>query len=166
MSNPSRRRFLQGAGAATAAAAAAGVGPAVVAYRESPPCLVTAFIPGLPVTAEGLREPGALADVAAALEEDRAQAVVADAATWGPAGIMRLAALARVFQASLHVAGAAHPIATAFAAHIARATPAATCIAVQDELFPFATRATPGLGIGLALDHEGLAQAQRIAVTP
>jgi len=53
--------------AATAAAAAAGVGPAVVAYRESPPCLVTAFIPGLPVTAEGLREPGALADVAAAL---------------------------------------------------------------------------------------------------
>ena len=34
---------------------------------RSPPCLVTAFIPGLPVTAEGLREPGALADVAAAL---------------------------------------------------------------------------------------------------
>jgi hypothetical protein len=83
---------------------------------------------------------------------------------------MRLAALARVFQASLHVAGAAHPIATAFAAHIARATPAATCIVVLDELFPFATRATPGLGVGLALDHAapGLAeaQAQRIAVAP
>ncbi len=53
--------------AATAAAAAAGVGPAVVAFRASPPCLVTAFIPGLPMTAEGLREPSTLAGVAAAL---------------------------------------------------------------------------------------------------
>jgi aminoglycoside phosphotransferase (APT) family kinase protein len=52
---------------ATAAAAAAGVGPEVVAYRASPPCLVTAFIPGRPVTAAGLREPAALAGVAAAL---------------------------------------------------------------------------------------------------
>jgi L-alanine-DL-glutamate epimerase-like enolase superfamily enzyme len=116
-------------------------------------------------TAVALRAvPGHLADVAAALEEDRAQAIVADAGAWGPAGMLRLAALCRVFQASLHVASAAHPIATAFAAHLARATPAATCIVVLDELFAFATRATPGLGGGLALDPAGLAHARRIAV--
>jgi L-alanine-DL-glutamate epimerase-like enolase superfamily enzyme len=116
-------------------------------------------------TAVALRAaPGGLADIAAALEEDRAQAIVADAALWGPAGIARLAALCRVFQASLHVAGAAHPVATAFAAHIARATPAATRVVVDGDMHPFATRETPGLGIGLALAPG--APAQRIAVTP
>lgn len=51
--------------AATAAAAAAGVGPEVVAYREVPPCLVTAFIPGRQLTAADVREH--VDEVAAAL---------------------------------------------------------------------------------------------------
>ena len=41
--------------AATAAAAATGVGPEVVAYREVPPCLVTAFITGRQLTAGDVR---------------------------------------------------------------------------------------------------------------
>ncbi|HEX7279749.1 MAG TPA: choline/ethanolamine kinase family protein [Solirubrobacterales bacterium] len=48
-------------------AARAGVGPAVVAMLEDPPCLVTEFVTGEPMSAEELREPGALAEVAAAL---------------------------------------------------------------------------------------------------
>ena len=52
---------------ATEAAAATGVGPEVVAFLTVPPCLVTAFIEGRGLTAEELREPGPLADVAAAL---------------------------------------------------------------------------------------------------
>ena len=52
---------------ATAAAARAGAGPEVVAFLTEPPCLVTAFIPGRGLTAEELREPAVLADVAGAL---------------------------------------------------------------------------------------------------
>jgi thiamine kinase-like enzyme len=48
-------------------AARAGVGPAVVALLDDPPCLVTEFVVGEPMRAEELREPGALAEVAAAL---------------------------------------------------------------------------------------------------
>lgn len=48
-------------------AARAGVGPAVVAMLEDPPCLVTQFVVGEPMSAEELREPGALVEVAAAL---------------------------------------------------------------------------------------------------
>ncbi len=48
-------------------AAAVGVGPAVVAMLEDPPCLVTEFVVGEPMSAEELREPGALAEAAAAL---------------------------------------------------------------------------------------------------
>jgi thiamine kinase-like enzyme len=48
-------------------AARAGVGPAVVAMLEDPPCLVTRFVVGETMSAEELREPGALAEVAAAL---------------------------------------------------------------------------------------------------
>jgi thiamine kinase-like enzyme len=48
-------------------AAAVGVGPTVVAMLEDPPCLVTEFVVGEPMSAEQLREPGALAEVAAAL---------------------------------------------------------------------------------------------------
>jgi hypothetical protein len=118
-------------------------------------------------TAVALRAvPAGLADVAAALEEDRAQAIVADAALWGPAGIARLAALCRVFQASLHIASAAHPVATLFAEHLARATPAATRIVIAGEIFAFPTRRTRGGGIGAALDHAKLAATQRIAVAP
>jgi thiamine kinase-like enzyme len=52
---------------ATAAAARAGVGPDVVAFLTEPPCLVTRFLPGRPVTPEELREPPLLGQVAAAL---------------------------------------------------------------------------------------------------
>jgi thiamine kinase-like enzyme len=52
---------------ATEAAARAGVGPEVVAFLTEPACLVTRFIPGRPLTAEELREPPLLAQVAAAL---------------------------------------------------------------------------------------------------
>jgi thiamine kinase-like enzyme len=50
-------------------AARAGVGPAVVAMLDSPPCLVTEFVVGEGMGAEQLREPGALAEVAAALRK-------------------------------------------------------------------------------------------------
>jgi thiamine kinase-like enzyme len=48
-------------------AARAGVGPEVVAMLDDPPCLVTRFIVGEPMTPEALREPEAVAEVAAAL---------------------------------------------------------------------------------------------------
>jgi thiamine kinase-like enzyme len=52
---------------ATASAARAGVGPEVVAFLTEPPCLVTRFLPGRQLTAEELREPPLLDQVAAAL---------------------------------------------------------------------------------------------------
>jgi thiamine kinase-like enzyme len=52
---------------ATAAAARVGVGPEVLAFMTEPPCLVTRFLPGRPVSAEELREPPMLDQVAAAL---------------------------------------------------------------------------------------------------
>jgi thiamine kinase-like enzyme len=52
---------------ATRNAHAAGVAPEVVAWLDEPQCLVTAFVPGRPVDAAALREPAALAQVAAAL---------------------------------------------------------------------------------------------------
>jgi thiamine kinase-like enzyme len=48
-------------------AARAGVGPNVVAMLDDPPCLVTEFVVGEPMSAGELREPGTLAEVAAAL---------------------------------------------------------------------------------------------------
>jgi len=48
-------------------AAAAGVGPAVVAMLDDPPCLVTEFVVGEPMQPEELRESAALAEAAAAL---------------------------------------------------------------------------------------------------
>ncbi len=48
-------------------AARAGVGPEVVAMLDDPPCLVTRFVEGETMSAEQLREPVALAEVAAAL---------------------------------------------------------------------------------------------------
>lgn len=48
-------------------AAQAGIGPAVVAMLDDPPCLVTGFVVGEPMSAEELREPGAVAEVAATL---------------------------------------------------------------------------------------------------
>ena len=48
-------------------AARAGVGPAVVALFEDPPCLITEFVVGEPMQAEELREAGALAEAAAAM---------------------------------------------------------------------------------------------------
>ncbi len=45
-------------------AAAVGVAPALVAVLSEPLCLVTEFIAGEPMEAEGLREPEALAEVA------------------------------------------------------------------------------------------------------
>jgi thiamine kinase-like enzyme len=48
-------------------AAGAGIGPKVVALLDDPPCLVTEFVVGEPMRAEELREPEALAEVAAAL---------------------------------------------------------------------------------------------------
>lgn len=48
-------------------AARAGVGPAVVALLDDPPCLVTEFVTGETMSAEQLREPGTLAEVARAL---------------------------------------------------------------------------------------------------
>jgi thiamine kinase-like enzyme len=48
-------------------AAGAGIGPGVVAMLDDPPCLVTQFVDGEPMRAEELREPGAVAEVAAAL---------------------------------------------------------------------------------------------------
>ena len=48
-------------------AARAGIGPDVVAMLDEPPCLVTEFVEGEPMEAAELREPAALAEVAAAL---------------------------------------------------------------------------------------------------
>jgi thiamine kinase-like enzyme len=48
-------------------AARVGIGPAVVAMLDDPPCLVTEFVVGEAMRAEELREPAALAAVAAAL---------------------------------------------------------------------------------------------------
>jgi thiamine kinase-like enzyme len=48
-------------------AARAGVGPAVVAMLDEPPCLVTEFVVGETMAAEELREPATLGEVAAAL---------------------------------------------------------------------------------------------------
>jgi thiamine kinase-like enzyme len=48
-------------------AARAGIGPDVVAMLDDPPCLVTEFVVGEPTQAQELREPAAVAEVAAAL---------------------------------------------------------------------------------------------------
>jgi len=48
-------------------AAAAGVAPAVAAMLEQPPCLVTRFLEGRQMSADELREPAALVEVAVAL---------------------------------------------------------------------------------------------------
>ncbi|HEU5063879.1 MAG TPA: hypothetical protein VFT79_12130 [Solirubrobacterales bacterium] len=48
-------------------AARAWIGPVVVAMLGDPPCLVTEFVAGKPMRPEELREPEALAEVAAAL---------------------------------------------------------------------------------------------------
>jgi thiamine kinase-like enzyme len=48
-------------------AARAGVGPEVVAMLDEPPCLVTRFVEGETMSAAELREPVAMAEVAAAL---------------------------------------------------------------------------------------------------
>jgi thiamine kinase-like enzyme len=53
--------------AANAGAARAGIGPEVLALLDDPPCLVTRFIVGDPLSAAGLREPATLREVAAAL---------------------------------------------------------------------------------------------------
>jgi thiamine kinase-like enzyme len=52
---------------ANSLAAAAGVAPAVLAHLEDPIVLVTAFVEGPTMESPELREPGALAEVAAAL---------------------------------------------------------------------------------------------------
>jgi thiamine kinase-like enzyme len=52
---------------ATETAAGVGVAPPVAAFHAPAGCLVTRFIPGKPVSAEMLREPGTLADVARAV---------------------------------------------------------------------------------------------------
>ena len=48
-------------------AADLGIAPPVAAFLESPPCLITRFIEGREMTAEELREPATLAEVARAL---------------------------------------------------------------------------------------------------
>ena len=48
-------------------AADLGIAPPVAAFIESPPCLITRFIAGRELTAEELREPDTLAEVARAL---------------------------------------------------------------------------------------------------
>ena len=48
-------------------AADLGIAPPVAAFIESPPCLITRFVPGRELTAEELREPDKLAEVARAL---------------------------------------------------------------------------------------------------
>ena len=53
--------------AATEAAARTGLGPQVVACLTAPPCLVTRFIEGRPVTAEELRAPALIRELAGAL---------------------------------------------------------------------------------------------------
>jgi thiamine kinase-like enzyme len=54
---------------ATAAAAAAGVGPAVLAYLDDPPTLVTEFLPGRVMTQGDLAKPDMIAEVAVTLWE-------------------------------------------------------------------------------------------------
>jgi thiamine kinase-like enzyme len=48
-------------------AAGAGIAPEVVAMLDDPPCLVTRFVVGEPMSAQALREPAAVNEVAAAL---------------------------------------------------------------------------------------------------
>ncbi|MGN6558165.1 MAG: phosphotransferase [Solirubrobacterales bacterium] len=48
-------------------AARTGIGPPVIAMLDDPPCLVTQFVVGEPMTPEELREPAAITEVAAAL---------------------------------------------------------------------------------------------------
>ena len=48
-------------------AAELGIAPPVAAVIETPPCLITCFVPGRELTAEELREPDNLAEVARAL---------------------------------------------------------------------------------------------------
>jgi thiamine kinase-like enzyme len=55
--------------AANECAARAGVAPAVAAMLEDPPCLVTEFVEGEAMSAEQLREPPALGEVATALRQ-------------------------------------------------------------------------------------------------
>lgn len=62
---------------ASARAAAAGVAPALLASLEDPPCLVFEFLAGVTMTAERLREPSAIAAVAAALRTLHACAPIA-----------------------------------------------------------------------------------------
>jgi len=104
--------------AATERAAAAGVGPEVVAFLAAPPCLVTRFLPGRPVTAAELRAPALLAEAAAALRAVHAapalpsrfdafaiveayRATAAAAGTRIPPGYGELIAGAQAIQAAL-----------------------------------------------------------------
>jgi thiamine kinase-like enzyme len=50
-------------------AAQLGIAPNVAAALDAPPCLVTSFVSGEEMTAEALREPGAVAEVAKSLRE-------------------------------------------------------------------------------------------------
>jgi hypothetical protein len=52
---------------ATAAAAAMGVGPELVAFLDDPACLVTAYLPGRPLSLEDLGSPAVIAEVAVAV---------------------------------------------------------------------------------------------------
>jgi thiamine kinase-like enzyme len=52
---------------ATQAAAKLGIAPAVLAFIPEHSCLVTAFVPGVPLAEEALRERGAMVEVARAL---------------------------------------------------------------------------------------------------
>jgi thiamine kinase-like enzyme len=52
---------------ATQAAAKLGIAPAVLAFVPEHSCLVTAFVPGVPLAEAAVREPGAMAEVARAL---------------------------------------------------------------------------------------------------
>jgi thiamine kinase-like enzyme len=54
---------------ATAGAAAVGVGPAVIAYLDDPPTLVTEFLPGRVMAAGDLAKPDMIAEVAVTLWE-------------------------------------------------------------------------------------------------
>jgi len=53
--------------AAAELASRVGIGPLVVAMLDDPPCLITEFVAGEPMRPEELREPGALAEAAAAI---------------------------------------------------------------------------------------------------
>lgn len=54
---------------ATRRAAELGLGPKVAAMLDAPPCLVTCFIPTREVTAEDLREPEAIGEIAQGLRQ-------------------------------------------------------------------------------------------------